>query len=154
MRTLQGKPYALFGTCLGAIIAYEICHLVENEKLAPNPIAFFPAAVSPPHLYSLAVMKLYMTRALDKDEPNPLEEVMNKLWGWETLPKETVMMVGLAIKSQREIKITSMKVQHVTPSATLKKDKLLAYYDCTHLPEPQSLPSRKPRKVSPCHSGV
>lgn len=97
---LQGKPYALLGTCLGAIIAYEICHLVESQNLAPSPIAFFPAAVSPPHLYSLAVMKLYMTRTLDKDEPHPLEEIMNKLRGWNTLPKETVMMVSLVANPQ------------------------------------------------------
>ena len=96
----QGKPYAFFGTCLGAIIAYEICHLVETQHIASKPVAFFPAAVSPPHLYALAVMKLYMTRTLDIHEPPPLEEVMNKLRGWESLPKETIMMVCASAKSQ------------------------------------------------------
>jgi len=90
---LQDKSYAFFGTCLGAIIAYEICHLVESEKIAPAPLAFFPAAVSPPHLYSLAVMKLYMTRVIEADEPPPIEEVTQKLRGWKELPKETVMLV-------------------------------------------------------------
>ena len=91
---VQDKPYALFGTCLGAITAYEIARAVEREGNAPMPVALFPAAVSPPHLYALAVMKLYLTRPLGADEPPPLEEVMGKLRGWEQLPKETVMMVS------------------------------------------------------------
>lgn len=68
--------------------------MVEHEKIAPQPVAFFPAAVSPPHLYALAVMKLYMTRDLDATEPPPIEEVMEKLRGWDKLPKETLMSVG------------------------------------------------------------
>jgi surfactin synthase thioesterase subunit len=61
---LQGKPYALFGTCLGAIVAYEVAKRVRDRKHAPMPLALFPAAVSPPHLYALAVMKLYVQRAV------------------------------------------------------------------------------------------
>ena len=61
---LQGKPYALFGTCLGAIVAYEVAQRVADRKHAPMPLALFPAAVSPPHLYALAVMKLYVQRAV------------------------------------------------------------------------------------------
>jgi surfactin synthase thioesterase subunit len=57
---LQDKPYALFGTCLGAIVAYEIARRVQERKHAPMPVAFFPAAVSAPHLYAIAVMKLYV----------------------------------------------------------------------------------------------
>ena len=57
---VQDKPYALFGTCLGAIIAYEITRRVRNKKHAPMPVAFFPSAVSAPHLYAIAVMKLYV----------------------------------------------------------------------------------------------
>ena len=94
---LQDKPYAIFGTCLGAITAYEITRIIEREKVAPMPVALFPAAVSPPHLYALAVMKLYLTRTLDSNEPPPTEEVMEKLRGWETLPKETLMLVGTLI---------------------------------------------------------
>ena len=90
---LQGKPYALFGTCLGAITAYEMARVVEREKNAPMPVALFTAAVSPPHLYAYAVMKLYMTRQLAADEPPPFEEVMEKLRGWDKLPKETLMLV-------------------------------------------------------------
>lgn len=74
-------------------MGYEICREVEREKLAPPAVAFFPAAVSPPHLYSLAVMKLYMTRSLDANEPPPLQEVMEKLRGWDKLPKEMLMLV-------------------------------------------------------------
>jgi surfactin synthase thioesterase subunit len=61
---LQGKPYALFGTCLGAIVAYEVARRVADRRHAPMPLALFPAAVSPPHLYALAVMKLYVQRAV------------------------------------------------------------------------------------------
>ena len=91
---VQDKPYALFGTCLGAITAYEIARVVEREKLGPMPVALYAAAVSPPHLYAYAVMKLYMTRPLAADEPPPFEEVMEKLRGWDKLPKETLMLVS------------------------------------------------------------
>ena len=57
---LQDKPYALVGTCLGAIVAYEIARRVQERKHAPMPVVFFPAAVSAPHLYAIAVMKLYV----------------------------------------------------------------------------------------------
>jgi surfactin synthase thioesterase subunit len=90
---VQDKPYALFGTCLGAITAYEIARVVEREKLGPMPVALYAAAVSPPHLYAYAVMKLYMTRPLAAYEPPPFEEVMEKLRGWDKLPKETLMLV-------------------------------------------------------------
>lgn len=91
--SLQDKPYALFGTCLGAIVAYEIAQRVSARGL-PSPAALFPAAVSPPHLYALAVMKLYLTRNVAHGEESPLEEVMEKLRGWRDLPKETLMLVS------------------------------------------------------------
>ena len=100
----QDKPYALFGTCLGAITAYEIARAVEREGNAPMPVALFVAAVSPPHLYALAVMKLYLTRPLGAEEPPPLEEVMGKLHGWQQLPKETVMMVTPVPLTARPLK--------------------------------------------------
>lgn len=90
---MQDKPYAFFGTCLGAITAYEIIRTVETKQLAPLPVAFFAAAASPPHLYAHAVMKLYMTRPLLADEPSPVEEVMQKLTGWDRLPKATILQV-------------------------------------------------------------
>ena len=61
---LSDKPYAIFGTCLGAIIGYEVVREVERSGCAPLPVAFMPAAVSPPHLYAVAVMKLYLQRKL------------------------------------------------------------------------------------------
>ena len=104
---MQDKPYALFGTCLGAITAYEIARVVEREKNAPMPVALYAAAVSPPHLYAYAVMKLYMTRQLAADEPPPFEEVMGKLRGWDKLPKETLMLVrhnpGIAVICRRDL---------------------------------------------------
>ena len=89
---MQDKPYALFGTCLGAIVAYEIAQRAQARDL-PLPLAFFPAAVSPPHLYALAVMKLYLTRSIAHDDASPIEEVTEKLRGWQDLPKETLMLV-------------------------------------------------------------
>ena len=61
---LEDKPYAIFGTCLGAIVGYEIAREVERTKCAPMPVSLMPAAVSPPHLYAVAVMKLYLQRRL------------------------------------------------------------------------------------------
>ena len=61
---LSDKPYAIFGTCLGAIVGYEIAREVEESRCAPLPVALFTAAVSPPHLYAVAVMKLYLQRRL------------------------------------------------------------------------------------------
>jgi surfactin synthase thioesterase subunit len=45
-------------------VAYEVAKRVADRKHAPMPLALFPAAVSPPHLYALAVMKLYVQRAV------------------------------------------------------------------------------------------
>jgi len=61
---LADKPYAIFGTCLGAIVGYEVVREVERLGCAPLPAALLPAAVSPPHLYAVAVMKLYLQRPL------------------------------------------------------------------------------------------
>ena len=61
---LADKPYAVFGTCLGAIVGYEVAREVEETRCAPMPTALFLAAVSPPHLYADAVAALYMKRPL------------------------------------------------------------------------------------------
>ena len=82
-------------------MAYEMARAVENEALAPPPLALFVAAVSPPDMYALAVMKLYMTRPLDAAEPEPLQEVLAKLRGWESLPRETVMLVCIRLTRLR-----------------------------------------------------
>ena len=75
------------------MIAYDIICIVQEKHLAPMPIAFYTAAVSPPHLYALAVMQLYMNKSVEERELAPFDEVMKKLSGWRALPKETVMMV-------------------------------------------------------------
>ena len=69
--------------------------------LAPKAMALFLAAASPPHLYSVAVMKLYMTRALGPNEQPHLEEILGKLRGWHKLPKETLMLVSHDISHMR-----------------------------------------------------
>ena len=87
----QDKPYALFGTCLGAIVAYEVA---RRTTAADNPpMALFTAAVSPPHIYAEAVMKLYVTRQMAEGEAIDVEEVMNTLRSWDKIPRETLMMV-------------------------------------------------------------
>lgn len=63
---LVDKPYVVFGSCLGAIIGYEMVREVERSRCAPMPVAFMPAAVSPPHLYATAVGKLYVRPKLGK----------------------------------------------------------------------------------------
>ncbi len=66
----QDKPYAMFGTCLGAIVAYEVIRRVQERKHAPMPVAFFPAAVSAPHVYAIAVMKLYVQHRVGAPPPS------------------------------------------------------------------------------------
>ena len=88
---VQDKPYALFGTCLGAITAYEVAQRAVARGL-PAPAAFFPAAVSPPHLYAQAVMKLYLADGAKADAAS-METVIGKLRGWRELPRELLMMV-------------------------------------------------------------
>lgn len=90
-------PYAIFGTCLGAMIGYEIIRVAQRDGL-PMPVAFFPAAVSPPHLYSVAVMKLYLVTPLRPGERPPAalyEQVLTRLKNWHTLTKEQMIMVSI-----------------------------------------------------------
>lgn len=89
---LHDKPYVIFGTCLGAIVGYEIIREVEKTKSAPLPVGFMPAAVSPPHVYASVVMKIYMQRRLMPWEKPPLEEVMKTLRGWKDMPREKLLL--------------------------------------------------------------
>lgn len=88
---LSDKPYAIFGTCLGAIVGYEIAREVDESRCAPMPAALFTAAVSPPHLYAVAVMRLYLQRRLARHEAPPVEEVMRVLRSWRDQPKHVVL---------------------------------------------------------------
>lgn len=94
----QGKPYALFGTCLGAIVAYEVTKRVAAQKTAPMPLALFPAAVSPPHLYALAVMKLYVQRAVG--EPSPIAQC--NCMSLRFVPVVRAFMCGVQMDSLHE----------------------------------------------------
>lgn len=89
---LQDKPYVIFGTCLGAIVGYEIIREVERTKCAPLPVAFMPAAVSPPHVYASVVMKIYLQRRLRRGEEPPLDEVMKILRDWKDMPREKLLL--------------------------------------------------------------
>lgn len=59
---LQGKPYAFFGTCLGAIVAYEVTRRIIARKFMQRPVAFFLAAVSAPHLYATMVNQVWVEK--------------------------------------------------------------------------------------------
>ena len=61
-------------------------------KGLPGPVAFFPAAVSPPHLYAMAVMKLYLAEGAQADEGS-FKGVVDQLKNWRQIPRETLMMV-------------------------------------------------------------
>lgn len=90
---MQDVPYAIFGTCLGAITAYELVHCALAAG-KPPPVKLFTAAVSPPHLYAQAVAQLYLAPEQDKLElPELISGVLHKLRDWEQLPKELIMQV-------------------------------------------------------------
>ena len=69
---LQGKPYAFFGTCLGAIVAYEVTRRIIARKYTHSPVAFFLAAVSAPHLYSTMVNQIWVEKK-EGEQRSPLE---------------------------------------------------------------------------------
>lgn len=74
-------------------MAYEVAQRMQKE--GHPPVALFIAAVSPPHIYAEAVMKLYVNRPLAEGEGPNLEEIKKTLQSWDKVPKETLMMVGL-----------------------------------------------------------
>lgn len=90
---LQDKPYALFGTCLGAITAYELVFAAVAEG-RPPPVALFTAAVSPPHIYAAAVMRLYLKPGEDASQAPDVAQVMQTLCTWDQIPKELLMQVS------------------------------------------------------------
>jgi thioesterase domain-containing protein len=48
----QDKPYALYGHCMGAIIAYELANQIVQRRGQPLPVALVAAAVAAPQTYS------------------------------------------------------------------------------------------------------
>ena len=74
---MQDLPYALFGTCLGAITAYEVAHCAIAAGLPP-PAMLFTAAVSPPHIYAGAVAKLYLAQGEAAEGPEMMHNVLDK----------------------------------------------------------------------------
>eukprot|EP00887_Chlorella_sp_A99_P003340 scaffold26.g3340.t1 len=98
---LSDKPYALFGVCLGAILAYEVAREIEATRCAPLPLALMPAAVSPPHLYADAVARLFIkSRKLRRGEQAPLGEAIDNLRNWRQQTKQQLLdgfvVVGFA----------------------------------------------------------
>lgn len=119
---MQDKPYAIFGTCLGAIVGYEIAQRAKSAGL-PTPLAFFPAAVSPPHLYAQAVMKLYIAPGESVNETS-FETVIKQLKGWEDLPRELVMMVYLNTRSH--LRIVSRSARQSSCLSVTKEENIIA----------------------------
>lgn len=96
---LDEAPYALFGTCLGAIVAFELAAELARRACAAGPGAPAPrqplgvlvAAVAPPQHYARAVMRLYLQRSMRRGEPPPVEEVLGVLAGWRALGKDQLL---------------------------------------------------------------
>lgn len=89
---IDEMPYAIFGTCLGAIIGYDMIQRLQKYG-RKMPLLFIPAAVSPPDKYASVIMKIYNpkrnnifgTFRVIKDE------VVAHLRNWRSLPKEDVL---------------------------------------------------------------
>ena len=91
---LDEMPYAIFGTCLGAIVGYDMIQKIERLGRR-GPLLFMPAAVSPPDRYASVIMDIYnprksLFRWLQRSE-NLKNDVLSRLQQWRTLPKEEVL---------------------------------------------------------------
>jgi surfactin synthase thioesterase subunit len=134
---LQDKPYVIFGTCLGAIVGYEIIREVQKTGCAPPPVAFMPAAVSPPHVYASVVMKIYLQRRLRRGEQPPLDEVLKILKGWKEMPREKLLLAFEAghFAGVEEMKKSERLFNRVAPMGVNDIMMAVQYrYDPTHAP--------------------
>ena len=134
---LKDKPYVIFGTCLGAIVGYEIIREVQKTKCAPPPVAFMPAAVSPPHVYASVVMKIYLQRRLRRGEDPPLDEVLKILKGWKEMPREKLLLAFEAghFAGVEEMKKSERLFNRVAPMGVNDIMMAVQYrYDPTHEP--------------------
>eukprot|EP00889_Picochlorum_renovo_P005162 jgi/Picre1/32192/NNA_007538.t1 len=89
---LDEMPYAIFGTCLGAIIGYDMIQRLQKcgRKM---PLLFIPAAVSPPDKYASVIMQIYNPKRnhLFGNFRVIKDEVIAHLRDWRSLPKENVL---------------------------------------------------------------
>lgn len=118
---LGDAPYVFFGTCLGAIVAYETCREVYRlredgmrtqggglggalgvgcadasatralRSLPRAPSRLMVAAVAAPEDYARAVARLYLQRRMRSDELTPRSEVLRVLDGWQALPRDVLI---------------------------------------------------------------
>ena len=103
---LADKPYAVFGTCLGAIVGYEMAREVDSSRCAPMPLVLFSAVVSPPHLYARAVARLYHVRRL------------RECWGWRLRAALALLPAGcLAVPALRCRPAVPARLSHLTAAA-------------------------------------
>jgi len=91
---LDAGPYALFGACLGAVLAYEVAAEAARVGARP-PLALFVAAAAPPHLYAPAVARLYLPpgMAAPADAKALAADAAARLRAWKSLPKALVLSV-------------------------------------------------------------
>lgn len=89
---LDEMPYAIFGTCLGAIIGYDMIQRLQKRGRR-MPLLFMPAAVSPPDKYASVIMKIYNPKRANLFGNFRLvkDEVLEHLRNWSSLPKEDVL---------------------------------------------------------------
>ena len=71
----------------------------------PPPVALFTAAVSPPHIYAAAVMRLYLKPGEDASQAPDVAQVMQTLRTWDQIPKELLMQVSCEHSSMVHCKV-------------------------------------------------
>ena len=119
---LDEMPYAIFGTCLGAIVAYDMIQKLENSDRR-KPIIFFPAAVSPPDKYSSVITKIYSPKrsifSYLRGADNVKKEVLRRLQNWKSLPKDEVLYAFEAghFAGIEEMKNSDLLYNRVAPIA-------------------------------------
>ncbi len=118
-------PYAIFGTCLGAIVGYEMIQMLERAGRR-SPLLFFPAAVSPPDVYSSVITEIYNPNkslfsvlGLRREQAGLRDRVLERLRGWRSLPKDEVLYAFEAghFAGIEEMKLSDALFDQVAPMA-------------------------------------
>jgi 3-oxoacyl-(acyl-carrier-protein) synthase/surfactin synthase thioesterase subunit/acyl carrier protein len=141
---LEEMPYAIFGTCLGAIVGYDMIQKIERLGRR-RPLLFMPAAVSPPHKYASVIMDIYNPRKSLlrwlQGSNNLKNDVLSRLKQWKTLPREEVLYAFEAghFAGLEEMKQSEALFNRVAPMAV--NDIIMAVqYQFSPLNRPISAP--------------
>jgi len=119
---LDELPYAIFGTCLGAIIGYDIIQKLECSERR-KPLLFFPAAVSPPDKYASVVANIYSPPrsifSFPRRSTAIRDEVLRRLENWRSLPKDDILYAFEAghFAGIEEMKESDLLFDRVAPIA-------------------------------------